>query len=327
MNLNVAFAGYRHGHIFELWNRAADHPEVHILGSWEEDAATREDCEKRGVIFNYKNYSDILADDNVNLVAIGDYYGRRGSLAIEALKAGKHVIADKPICTSLDELDEIERLSKEKGLVVHSMFSLRYEKNIALCKKIIDSGDLGEVRNISFNGQHCLGYGSRPGWYFEEGKHGGTINDIAVHGIDMIRYTTGLEVKKICGSRTWNSYADKVPFFNDCAQFMLELSNKAGVLADVSYAALSNQSSLPTYWNFIIWGSKAMMTFSLSSPHISLYRAGEKEPDLITGEPVNCDNYADILAELSGKDGNITTAHTIASSRTTLQIQYAADHA
>jgi len=324
MDLHVAFAGYRHGHIFELWSKAEAHPEVHICGSWEEDAETRTACEQRGIVFNYKDFSDILADDNVNLVAIGDYYAKRGSLAIAALKAGKHVIADKPLCTSLEELAEIERLAKEKGLLVHSMFSLRYEKNTAVCRKLIQSGVLGEIRNVYFSGQHCLSYGSRPGWYFEEGKHGGTINDIAVHGIDLIRYVTDLELQDICGARCWNAYAVQVPHFKDSAQFMLTLNNKAGVIADVSYAAIASQV-LPTYWQFIFWGEKGMMTFSYTSPDVTLYLEGEGEPQHIIGENVSYDYYTDILDELAGKSGCNTTEQTIASSRSTLMIQHAAD--
>ncbi len=325
MNINVAFAGFRHGHIWEMWDRASLHPEVQILGCFEDHVPTREEYEKKGAIFNYNTYEELLADERVNLVAIGDYYGRRGSLAIAALKAGKNLIIDKPLCTSLEELEEIERLATEKNLLVHAMFSLRYDKNIAECKKLIDEGMIGEIRNIYFSGQHCLNYGQRPGWYFEEGKHGGTINDIGIHGIDFIRYITGTEIQNICAARCWNSYAEEVPHFNDCAQFMLELSNKAGVIADVSYAALSNQSSLPTYWQFVIWGSRGMMTFSIGSPELLVYPAGCKEPIRYTGQPTKRDNYDDIIAELSGEKGIITTKETLASSRATLKIQIIGD--
>jgi len=61
-------------------------------------------------------YQDILDDSNVDIVAIGDYFGIRGEMVMSALQSGKHVICDKPICTNLHELDVIESLALENGL-------------------------------------------------------------------------------------------------------------------------------------------------------------------------------------------------------------------
>ena len=52
-------------------------------------------------------------------------------------------------------------------------------------------------------------------WYFEEGKHGGTINDIAIHGIDLLRFITGKEFTKVNFAKTWNAFADKEPEFKE----------------------------------------------------------------------------------------------------------------
>jgi predicted dehydrogenase len=60
----------------------------------------------------------MLDEVEVDIVAVGDYYGVRGERVIAALERGKHVIADKPLCTSLAELDRIEQLAAEKGLSV-----------------------------------------------------------------------------------------------------------------------------------------------------------------------------------------------------------------
>ena len=59
----------------------------------------------------------------------------------------------------------------------------------------------GDLVTISFGGQHALNY--RPGdadgraeWYFEEGKHGGTLTDIAVHGVDISQWIARSKVSK-----------------------------------------------------------------------------------------------------------------------------------
>ena len=65
------------------------------------------------------NYDDILNDKEIGVVAeaIGGLEPAH-TFVVKALKAGKHVYGDKPICTSLDELSEIRRISTEKGLKI-----------------------------------------------------------------------------------------------------------------------------------------------------------------------------------------------------------------
>lgn len=104
---------------------------------------------------------------------------KRGYI-IEALKHNKHVICDKPICTDLKELEEIEKLSKEKNLRVACMLDLRYIPQVGKVKELIQSGEIGEIKIASFTGQHFLDYGNRPIWYYEGNNQGGTINDIAI---------------------------------------------------------------------------------------------------------------------------------------------------
>ena len=198
------------------------------------------------------NYEEWRNKD-IDIVAICDKYGERGATAIQALRAGKHIISDKPLCTSLEELEEIEKIVKQSNVKVGCMLDLRNMPTINRARELLRDGRLGRVRNISFTGQHCIDYKNRPSWYFEEGMHGGTINDLAIHGVDIVRDITGLEITEIDGVRTWNAYAVKNPEFKDCAVFMARLSNGAELLADVSYSAPSQVFTMPTYWNFEIW--------------------------------------------------------------------------
>ena len=326
--MNIAFAGFRHGHIFDLWNKAVNNTDIKISGAWEDNEEARNAAFKsHGIDFNYKSYEEILNDGNVDIVAIGDYYGKRGFLAIEALKAGKHVIADKPLCISLDELDMIEKISKEKKLCVSCMYSMRYGATAVILKEIVKSGRLGTVHSIFFSGQHPLMYGTRPSWYFEDGKHGGVINDIAVHGIDFIKYTLKLKTKTVIAAREWNAFAVNEPAFKDSAQFMLELDNGAGVIADVSYASPNSFSySLPTYWMFNIWGSGGMVKFQGGSDAVEAYFEGAKEAEVIK-YPAPKENYiTDIIDEINGTGAPvITTSDVIESAHHALLIQKSAE--
>ena len=99
--MKAAFIGFRHGHIVGLYNRLKDDPQCEIVAACEEDPkAAAEAKENWGVDITHSSFSDLLADTDFDILAIGDYFGIRGSRAIAGLKAGKHVIADKPLCTS-----------------------------------------------------------------------------------------------------------------------------------------------------------------------------------------------------------------------------------
>lgn len=321
MALNIAFAGFRHSHIFGLYNLALENKNVNITGCFEENSAEKENVEKiHGIAFSYTSYEEVLNDDKVDAVAIGDYYAKRGQMVIDALKHGKHVICDKPVCTDLTELDEIEKLAKEKNLQVCCMFDLRYMPQISKVKEIIEHGELGDLRIASFTGQHCLDYGNRPGWYFEEGKHGGTINDIAIHGIDLLRFITGKNLTNVNCAKTWNAFAAEEPAFKDSAQLMIEMENMS-VMADVSYAA-PKCSGMPTYWDFYLWGTKGMVNFKLCENVIHLYKEME---EVIECEPLALGYLDAFIKEIEGISTMMSTKSVIDSQRQVLMIQKAAD--
>ena len=326
--LRLGIAGFRHSHIYSLVNAAKNSERVECVGFWEEYPDDIKNAEENyGIKVTHKTFEDMLSDPNIDAIGIGNYYGARGKMAIEALKAGKHVIADKPLCTSLAELEEIKRLSEEKGLTVGIMLDLRHHKNVLAAKKIIYEGKIGEIHNIQFGGQHPLMYGVRPAWYFEEGKHGGVINDIGIHGVDLISYFTGCEISEIIGARCWNAYAKEEPLFKDCGQFMLTLSNGAGVIADISYSVPNSIGfNIPYYWEFKIWGSQGMLCFSASTDGVKLYINGEK--DVLEVLPIETDdNYLEaFIDEVLGKKSSLLSIDDVFnSSEATLLIQKKAD--
>ena len=332
--MKIAFAGFRHGHIFVLYEMAKAHSDYEIVGAFEELESARKTAEEKGVTFNYSTYRSLLEDNNVEVVAIGSAYGDRGLMAIEALKNGKHVICDKPLCTSLEELDEIERLAKVNNLTVSCMFTMRYEDKLVAVKELIESGKLGKINNVYFGGQHPLQYGRRPAWYFEKGKHGGVINDIAIHGIDLLSYLFNGKVQTINGARCWNAYAKDEPEFLDSAQFMLTLDSGAGVIADVSYAIPDGvEFNLPYYWQFFIWGTEGMIGFSLSEKQLqsggleksaNYYVKGNPTP--IPLEDKKGENYlSDFIKVVNGEKAVLPMSEVISSTRATLEIQQKAN--
>ena len=324
MKIKILFYGFRHSHINSLYKKVSACDSFEIVDCIENYSPAREAAEKSlGAKFSGRSYDEWLSGD-IDAVAIGNAYGERGSAVIKALSAGKHVIADKPICTDISELNTIRELATKRSLTIACMLDLRYIAQSIRAQEIIKSGELGEVRNIAFNGQHCIDYAHRPSWYFEEGMHGGTINDLAIHGIDLVRMISGLEISSIDAARVWNSYAYKHKDFKDSAIFMARLSNGGGLLADVSYSAPTQVFSMPTYWEFRFWCEKGLLTFSYTDKSVTVYKEG-------TSEPIKyiCDEYkSDYLTEFISETGSgrcAMTENILSSTECALRIQHIAD--
>ena len=323
--LKILFAGFRHGHINALYKKALESTDCVIAGCYEENETARKAAEENlGAVFENKSYDEWLLSD-IDAVAVGDAYGKRGNIIIKALKAGKHIITDKPVCIDESDLLEIEKICKETGLKLGCMLDLRDLPQVKKAEEILKSGKLGEVRNVAFNGQHCIDYANRPAWYFEEGMHGGTINDLSIHGVDLVRRLSGMEITKIDAARVWNSYAYKNKDFKDSAMFMARLSNGAGVLADISYSAPSQVFSLPTYWEFRFWCEKGVLYLSLNDPEITVYEEGILEPQKFEGIIDDRDYLSNFVKAVADND-NTLTEEVIKSTRTALMLQSAADN-
>lgn len=328
--IRLAFMGLRHGHIFSLHSHASKHPGVEIAGICEEDEATRREVEKAGTVrITHDSFDRLLDETGCQAVAIGDYYGRRGALAIKALERGLHVISDKPLCTSLAEQAKIEALAARRGLQVGCQLDMRDSGLFQQVRALIRDGRIGEVHGIAFGGQHPLMLGRRPAWYFEEGKHGGTINDIGIHAFDLIPWVTGLAFAEVVSARSWNAFATDFPHMKDAGQFMLRMSNGCGVLGDVSYFMPNSAGyALPQYWRMTFFGRQGIIEASPKVGTVSIVVDGDKEPATLPPLPGTPGGYLDaFLRAIGGESEGLSpsTADVLRASRTALTVQEAGD--
>jgi len=303
--------------------------DVDVVACCEPDEQTRADLAAEGVVeITHQDFDQLLSDTACDVVATGAVYAERSSFVERALAAGKHVISDKPLCVSLDELDRIEALASKHDRKVGVMLDMRDHPIFFGLRKLILDGAIGEVRAMSFDGQHPLLRGKRPSWYFEDGMHGGTLNDIAVHAIDLIPWATGLEIAKVNAARCWSARTPDAPDFAECGQAMLELSNGAGVVCDVSYLTPDSFAyQFPHYWRFCVWGDRGVVVTSLNDKGLNLFCDGETEVRIVEASEGRPGGYLDsFLKEIRGEsDLHLTCAEALASTRVCLQVQQAAD--
>ena len=329
MKLRFVFAGFRHPHIFALLEAVKNHPGCELVAACEPDAPTRDKLASTGAVeVTHCSVERMLAEARPDVVAIGDFYSARGVIALAALEAGCHVISDKPLCTNLAELEAIASASASRGLAISCMLDLRENGLMRRLFEVVRSGEIGDPCTISLLGQHPLLIGKRAAWYFEPGKHGGTINDIGIHALDLAEWFTGREWESSISSREWNRKAVEFPSFGDCAQFHWLLDGGIPVFADVSYLAPDESGySLPQYWRVTVNGTKGVAETSYRAQGVLV--AGDKDAAARLLEPLPADTaryLENFLSEISGSptvDG-LTTAHILRISRIALETQASA---
>lgn len=295
MALRMACVGFRHGHIASLYQQAQQLDYVDIVSTVEEDeAAAAGIIEPMGLQPTHNSMDRMMEEVEFDVLMCGDYYGKRGEVVIRALEAGKHVISDKPMCTEIAQLQRIKQLCEQNSLEIQIALTMRYGAGYQTLARILRDGGIGTPCTAIVMGQHALAYGSRPNWYFEEGKQGGTINDLFIHGTDMMRWTTGQEFTTVIAAEAWNARAEWAPFFQDSAQVVYEMSNGTKVMGDCSYLAPEGS---PSPWQFFVWGTEGHV--HLSGDKLIWQRAGEGDmPVEMVAEPSGGNVVSDFLSHL-----------------------------
>lgn len=91
---------------------------------------------------------EILRDRDTDAVVIATPVSTHFELAVRALEAGKHILVEKPMATTVAEVDAIGRIARRKNLVAMAGHTFLYNAAVRYVKKFIDSGELGDIRYI-----------------------------------------------------------------------------------------------------------------------------------------------------------------------------------
>ncbi|GGH76296.1 putative dehydrogenase [Pullulanibacillus pueri] len=208
-------------------------------------------AEKFGIKKVYTDYQQLLADSEIEAVSICTWNNSHHEIAIAALQAGKNVLVEKPMTTSIEKAQKVEEAVKASGKILQVGFVRRYDKNVEMLKAFIESGDLGDIYYAKAS--YLRRFGNPGGWFSDKKRSGGgPLIDLGVHVIDICWYLMGCpKVKSVSGNtyfklgnraniKNLSSYksADYDPTKNDVedmANAMIRFENGASLVVDVSF--------------------------------------------------------------------------------------------
>lgn len=153
-------------------------------------------AQKHSADHAYTNYEQMLANPDVRVVAIHTPNALHAEQAIAAARAGKHVLCDKPLATSVKDAHRVVEECEKAGVKLGINFMTRYPACFLEARRMIEAGALGEIALIQIE----VSNGGAPlrNWRTQPDLAGlGTINNIGVHAYDLLRFLLGAEVSEV----------------------------------------------------------------------------------------------------------------------------------
>ena len=141
----------------------------------------------------YPNHHAMLEAEQLDGVSVCTYNATHAECTIDALEHGVSVLLEKPMTVTLDEAVAICRAEKKSGKIVSVGFQPRFDENMKMIKKIVESGELGEIYYIQTGGGRRRGIPTPFGTSFIEKKTAGlgALGDIGCYSLDMVLNAIG----------------------------------------------------------------------------------------------------------------------------------------
>jgi len=156
----------------------------------------------------------------------------RGQIIMACAERGIHVLAEKPLAFTLDELGQVRAAVASSGSRLSMLLTMRYEPAYLAIKQAVADGVLGKMCLATVQKSYRLG--QRPEWQKSKETFSGIIPFIGIHALDLIRYTSGRHFVSGAGYQG-NIGHPEIGDMEDSACLALQLDNGASAAVRLDY--------------------------------------------------------------------------------------------
>ena len=261
----------QHRHLPEYENN--EHVEIVAVCDIVEDRVQKV-AEKYGAR-GYTEYEELIADGEVEAISVCTPNYLHAPISVAALRAGKHVLCEKPMATSSEEAQEMIQAAEESGKKLMIAHNQRFVPSHEKARKLIESGEIGKIYSF----RSAFGHGGPEGWsadgadsWFFKKKEAfiGAMGDLGVHKTDLLRYILGEEFAEV-GSFIETSSKENADVDDTAVCVLKTESGIIGTLA-ASWSYVSKEDN-----STIIYGEKAILRLEDDPVHslVVQYATGE----------------------------------------------------
>lgn len=246
-------------HIPEL----ADNPDARIVGYYNPTQSRAEQMAKQYGGKVYPTLTDLLADPEIEAVVMSLANQAHAEVTIQALQAGKDVLCEKPMATTIEECEAMVAAAEKAGKVLMIAQNQRLAKAHEKARQLIADGAIGKV--LTF--RTTFGHGGpetwsiNPGkgtWFFNKEKAAmGAMADLGIHKTDLIQYLLGEQVVKVSAEITT---LDKTGENGE----LIEVDDNAICIYTMESGIIGTMTASWTYYgaednSTILYGTKGIM--------------------------------------------------------------------
>ena len=142
-------------------------------------------------IHTYTNVDDLLTNEEFDMADICLPTYLHSEYAVKFLNAGKHVLSEKPMALSVEQCDAMIEAARGANRKLMIGQCLRFDKCYLYLKDCIDSGKYGNLRHLFMERLSAMPRWGFEHWFEHHEKSGGSILDLHIHDVDMVRFLLG----------------------------------------------------------------------------------------------------------------------------------------
>lgn len=137
----------------------------------------------------YTDYQTLLDDENVDAVYLPLPNGIHMEWVKKAAAAGKHILCEKPMALTEEQVREMFAAAKEHGVLLEEAYAYRHAQLVQKVKEIVDSGAIGRIRYLE--SKHSTFDTNRSGIRYQKGNGGGAVYDVTCYNVSLASYLFG----------------------------------------------------------------------------------------------------------------------------------------
>jgi UDP-N-acetylglucosamine 3-dehydrogenase len=186
----------------------------------------------------YEGWQEMIDDPEIDAIDVCAPNYLHAPVAIAAANAGKHVLVEKPMALSLQEADAMLAAARRSGVLLMVAHNLRYVPIYYAVKQAIDAGAIGRplaARGVFMHAGPDEFWGATSDWFWQaEAAGGGSLLDMGIHMIDLMRWYIGLPVLEVAAM---TARLVKPTPFDDNAVVLLRFSGDVLATIQSSWSA------------------------------------------------------------------------------------------
>jgi predicted dehydrogenase len=231
----------------------------------------------------FRRWEDALADREIDAVDITLPTALHATVTQAALRAGKHVLVEKPLALDGAVADSLIAEARKAGRVLMAAQVLRFFPMYRQMADLVHSGSLGAVKSALFR-RRCAAPGWAP-WMKDKSKSGGGVFDLLIHDVDFMLHLMRRAPVSVSasGAEALEQSVDTI-----AANFQF------GEGASVTIAGGWHHGAFPFSMEYSIVCEGGTIDYHLAQGDPKVYRPGAAEPELLTS-PEGVDGFVDEL--------------------------------